>query len=64
MKARNIRRRAYPKRGYKNINSRCSFDWPGCPICDWWHFYDKHGRFPHSFDEYWNNKREATDDRT
>lgn len=57
MKVRDIRRRAYPKRGYHNIGKRCPEDYPGCVNCDAWHFFDTRGRFPYSFDEMWANKR-------
>lgn len=59
MKVRDIRRRQYPKRGYHTVMYRCKTDAPGCPNCDAWHTYDRLGRFPHSFDEAWETRRES-----
>jgi hypothetical protein len=60
MTLRHLKRIHMPKRGGgPNFGNRCKADAPGCAICDAFHFKDRTGRFPRSWDELGANRRES-----
>lgn len=46
------------KGGGPNFGNRCSSDAPGCIICDAYAFKLKFGRFPYTFEEAMEHRRE------
>lgn len=61
MKARNLRRRFYRKRGgpYRTVGLRCKDYCAGCIVCDFYRFNDERGRFPRSFEEAYQFSQQA-----
>jgi hypothetical protein len=49
MKLRKMRRRANQKRGFR-YGKRCSEYFRGCIVCEAYHYYDQHKRWP-TFDQ-------------
>lgn len=59
MKVRKIHKLPRLKRGGgPNFGNRCGEDAPGCAICDAYAFYDRTGRFPSSWEELGEHRRD------
>jgi hypothetical protein len=59
MKIRRIHKPRHLKRGGgPNFGNRCGEDSPGCVVCDAYAFKDREGRFPCSWEELREHRRQ------